>query len=303
MAPFPPIFAYVIFFILDLIAFVLDLTVVASIAGVFISFLSTFIYILWVFFRYGGTKASEKIFNFKNKAGKKAMKIFGGSVIPFVNVWAVYDDYKEEMREYRNKELGIVEDESQNQGSGFFKKLVLGAAVVATGGAAAGALAGEAAIAGEATAVAEGGALATGGEVASVGRGARLAEGNFGSGMGRKMIKRGNVKTIEEEVGGVKTGLNREDYDSEIKNYGDFNTYIKENKEKEEEKVRQEEERKKNDEAKRIQGLKIEKDLRDEMLDRSKRRFGGDTNELRSIKGGDADNSEENTYDEYRESA
>lgn len=303
MEPFPPIFAYVIFFILDLIAFILDITVVASIAGVFISFLSTFFYILWVFFRYGPGKAAEKLFSFKNKTGKKVMKIFGGSVIPFVNVWAVYDDYKEEIKEFRNKEKGIVEDESQNKESGIFKKLVLGAGVIATGGLAAGAIAGEAAVAGEAAAVAEGGALATAGEAATVGREAKLVEGNLGSGIGKGAAKKGNIKTIEEEVGGVKTGLNREDYDSEIKNYGDFNTYIKENKEKEEEKVRQEEEKKKNAEAKRIQGLKVEKDLREEMLDKSQRRFGTGTNELRAIKGGDSDNSEENLQDEYREAA
>ncbi|MBP9766148.1 MAG: hypothetical protein KBD12_02930, partial [Candidatus Pacebacteria bacterium] len=71
MAPFPPIFAYVIFFILDFIAFILDITVVASIAGVFISFLTTFLYILWVFFRYGPGKAAENLFNLKQKAAKK----------------------------------------------------------------------------------------------------------------------------------------------------------------------------------------------------------------------------------------
>lgn len=299
MEPFPPIFAYVIFFILDLIAFVLDLTVVASIAGVFISFLSTFFYILWVFFRYGPGKATEKLFSFKNKTGKKIMKIFGGSVIPFVNVWAVYDDYKQELKEYRNKELGITEDTSQNKGSGFLKKLALGAGVIATGGLAAGAIVGEAAVAGEAAGAME----VAGATESAVATNAGRTAGNELISTPGKTKKLGNVKTIEEEVGGVKTGMNREDYDAGIKNYGDFDTYTRENKEKEEEKVKQTEEKKKNAEAKRIQGLKVEKDLREEMLDKSQRRYGEDTNELRAIKGGDSDNSEENIHDEYREAA
>ena len=65
MAPFPPIFAYVIFGILDFIAFILYITGIFAIAGLFFSFLSTLLYILWVFFRYGGSKAVEKLFNLK----------------------------------------------------------------------------------------------------------------------------------------------------------------------------------------------------------------------------------------------
>lgn len=283
MLPFPPIFAYTIFFILDFIAFIFDITVVASIVGVFISFLSTFLYILWVFFRYGPGKATEKLFNLKQKTAKKLMKLFGGATIPFVNVWAVYDDYKEEKKEFRNKELGITEDDSQNKGSGLFKKLLIGGAIVATGGAAAGALAGEAAVAGEAAAV-EGGAATTAGEAAAIGREAKVIEGNFASNVGREAGKKVSKKTVEEEIGGVKTGLNREDYDSQIKNYGDFNTYAQENKEKEEEKRNQEAEKRKNDEAKRIQGLKVEKDLREEILDRSKRRFGENSDQVKRMK-------------------
>lgn len=219
-------FAIVIFVILDVIAFVLDLTAVASIAGVFISFLSTLFYILYVFFVYGSSKAVEKLFSFKNKTGKKIMKIFGGSVIPFVNVWAVYDDYREEKKIKENKEKGITEDSSQNKGSGIFKKLILGAGVIATGGAAAGVLAGEAAVAGEAAAVAEGNVASK----AITARGeAKVVQGNFGSGIGKKLANKGSKKTIEEEIGGVKTGLNREDYDSGISDYSRMDTYEKNN--------------------------------------------------------------------------
>ena len=294
MTPFPPIFAYVIFFILDLIALVLDITVVASIAGVFISFLSTFLYVLWVFFRYGPSKAAQNLFNLKQKTAKKVMKLYGGSIIPFVNVWAVYDDYKQEVREYKNKELGITEEAEESKGSGFFKKLVLGTAVIATGGAAAGALAGEAAVAGEVAGAAE----VAGGAEAGVARNVGRSAGNeLASSSGSKAVKKVNQKTIEEEVGGVKTGLNREDYDVGIKNYGDFDTYTQENKEREEAKVKQEEEKKKNAEAKRIQGVKAEKDLREEILDTSKRRFGESSDQVKKLEEAEGDDYK----DDYRE--
>lgn len=294
MAPFPPIFAYVIFGILDFIAFILYITGFLAIAGVFLSFLSTLLYILWVVFRYGPSKAVENLFNLKQKTGKKLMKLLGGSVIPFVNVWAVYDDYKQELKEYRNKELGITEDSSQNKGSGLLKKLALGAAVVATGGAAAGVVAREAAVAGEAVVATEGGIASAGKAV-----GGKVVQGNFGSNIGREIAKQKNQKTIEEEVGGVKTGLNREDYDAGIKNYGDFDTYIKDNKIREEEKEKEEAEKRKAREAKNMQGLKAEKDLRDEMLNSAKRRFGENSDQVKRMEG----EGEENYQDEYRESA
>lgn len=288
MPPFPPIFAYVIFGVLDFLALILDF--VLGIGILFSSF-STFLYILWVFFRYGPGKASEKLFNLKNKTGKKLMKILGGSIIPFVNVWAVHDDYKQEKREYKNKELGIVEDDSESDSGGFLKKALLAAAVVSTGGAAAGAIAGEATVAGEAAMATEGSALSTG-EAVNIGtRSGKMIQNN----LGRGFLKQKNKMTIQEEIGGVKTGLNREDYDVGIKNYGDFNTYIKENKEKEEEKKRQEEDRKQKDEAKRIQGLKVEQDLRTEMIERSKRRYGEDSDQVRKM------TQENSGSDDYRE--
>ena len=294
MAPFPPIFAYVIFGILDFIAFILYITGIFAIAGLFFSFLSTLLYILWVFFRYGGSKAVEKLFNLKQKTAKKLMKLLGGSTIPFVNVWAVYDDYKQELKEYKNKELGITEDASENNGSGLLKKLALGAAVVATGGAAAGVIAREAAVAGEASIAAEGSAATAGKAV-----GGKVVQGNFGSNIGREIEKQKNQKTIEEEVGGVKTGLNREDYDAGIKNYVDFDTYIKDNKIREEEKAKEEADKRKEREAKNMQGLKAEKDLREEMLNSAKRRFGENSDQVKRMEG----EGEENYQDGYRESA
>lgn len=275
MAPFPPIFAYTIFFLLDFIAFILDVSVIASIGGVFISFLSTLLYILWVFFRYGAKKATEKLFNLRNKTGKKLMKIFGGSIIPFVNLWAVHDDYKQEVREAKNKELGISEEESQNSGGGgFLKNMALGAGVIMTGGA------GAAALAGKASVVTRSGSN----EEDSTKKGwTRSSKRSSDSSPDKKKDKKSNEKTTTEEVGGIKTGLNREDYDSQIKDYANFDTYAKDNKEREKDKAVKEQQSKKENEAKRMQGLKEKKDLRGDMLERSQRRFGSGTDESKAM--------------------
>lgn len=234
---FPPIFAYALFGFLWIIELVLNLTLIGAPAAEVVAIFGEVLLFLWLFDKYG-FDTFKRFSDAKN--GKKFKKRFFtqliGDLIPFVNMfpwnlWFIYKEYKSELEESKKRESGELDEEESGEKKGLDlkKAALLGAAAIATGGAAAGALAGEAAVAGEATAVAEGGALATGGEAASVGRGARLAEGNFGSGMGRKMIKRGNVKTIEEEVGGVKTGMNREDYDSGISDYSRMDTYEKNN--------------------------------------------------------------------------
>lgn len=241
---FPPIFAYVIFFILDLIAFIFDITGIFGPVGVVISFLTTMFYFMWVFLRYGPSKMTQKLFNWKNKPLKKVVKTIGGSVIPFVNVWAVYDDYKEELEESKKKELeaeGVVEEEKK-KGLSLKQKVALGAAAVATGGAA---LAAEGAIAGEALA---GEAAASGALEGGVLRGAAAEEGmagkwikSTGSGVVNKNLPK---KTISEEVGGIKTGLERGDYDSDITDFSRPETYENFLKDRAENKLKEETERK-----------------------------------------------------------
>lgn len=375
MEPFPPIFAYVIFFILDFIAFILDITVVASIAGVFLSFLSTFLYVLWVFFRYGPGKAAEKIFNLKNKTGKKLMKLFGGAVIPFVNVWAVYDDYREEtghasggglfgfLNNIKSKKgddskseaeiekemysgatgsdsaSGYIERDSQVINKGlqsikqYFNNLqnILSSRNVNSANSVLNSANTTLSIMNKSKAdaekyfkeiaqpyastreqmkniendIQEAGSLVS--NMSSLIELSRMDiqkssstdnSNSYNYSFGREIAKQKSKMTIQEEIGGVKTGLNKEDYDSGIKNYGDFDTYTKENKENEENKRQKQEEARKNDEAKRIQGIKADQDLRTEMLDTAKRRYGENSDEA---KRGKEEEDSNHSNDDYRE--
>lgn len=152
---FPPIFALVIFGILDFIELVFDITGFGSPVGVFLSFLSTLLYFIQVFMRYGWKKMVEKLFKYKGipkkKAAKKVMKVFGNSFIPFVTTWAVWDDYQEEKREKAGKGEGGEESEESKK-SKLLKGAALAAATVATGGTAGAAAAGARVAAGRAAA-------------------------------------------------------------------------------------------------------------------------------------------------------
>lgn len=243
---FPPIFAYVGFFILDLIAFVFDITGIFAEVGIFISSLATFAYFGWVFVRYGPKKMSEKLFNWrKGKVFKKVMKTVGGSIVPFVNVWAVYDDYKQELEDAKNKELeaeGVVKEEKK-KGLSLKQKIALGAAAAATGGAA---LAAEGVIAGEAVA---GEAAASGALEAGAARGALAGEEAAGSRWiksNSKNISKNpiNKKTISEEIGGIKTGLERSDYESGATDFSNIEAYENLLKERAQEKLQNEIQRK-----------------------------------------------------------
>lgn len=133
---FPPIFALAIFGILDFMELVFDITGIAAPVGLFLSFLSTLLYFLYVFLRYGKEKAIEKLFKYKNvskkKVTKKVMKVFGNTVVPFVTVWAVWDDYQEEKRE----KTGEEEKSKESKKNKLIKAAALTAATVATGGTA-----------------------------------------------------------------------------------------------------------------------------------------------------------------------
>lgn len=149
---FPPIFALAIFGILDFMELVFDITGIAAPVGLFLSFLSTLLYFLYVFLRYGKEKAIEKLFKYKNvskkKVTKKVMKVFGNTVVPFVTVWAVWDDYQEEKRE----KTGEEEKSKESKKNKLIKAAALTAATVATGGTAGAAALGAKAVAGRAAA-------------------------------------------------------------------------------------------------------------------------------------------------------
>jgi len=126
---FPPIFALAFFGLLDTIAFVFDIFAITAPIGILITTFSTFIYICWLFQRYGFKKTRERLFSLnkvrKSKWLKSGIKIFGASVIPYLNVWAVWDDHKEDLKEEKNKKMirvnlgneatGQVEDINQEQ--------------------------------------------------------------------------------------------------------------------------------------------------------------------------------------------
>lgn len=132
---FPPIFAYVIFFILDLLSLVFSMSVFLAPLGIVITNITTILYIGRVYFKYGPEKTVEKLFKYKNIPSKvltkKVMKVFGSTVIPFITVWAIYDDYKEEVNKLEGKEEGPTKLDKLK------KAAIIGAAAVATGGAAA----------------------------------------------------------------------------------------------------------------------------------------------------------------------
>lgn len=153
---FPPIFAYVIFFVLDLIALVFYLLGITGPIGALMTTFTTGLYAIWVFTRYGFTKGKEKLFKYRNvprkKVMKKVAKVFGSSVIPFLTVWAVYDDYKEETREKSGQGEEGFEEKKESKKSKLLKGAALTAATVATGGTAGVAAAGTRAAAGRAAA-------------------------------------------------------------------------------------------------------------------------------------------------------
>ncbi len=100
---FPPIFSLAIFFILDTIALVFYLLVFTAPAAVFLKNITLALYIARTYAVYGSKKTVIKLFKFKGSSRKdifkKAIKLGGGSLIPYVNVWAVWSDYKDDLRE------------------------------------------------------------------------------------------------------------------------------------------------------------------------------------------------------------
>ncbi len=290
---FPPIFSLTLFFILDLLELVFDIFVITSSLGVFLSILSTIFYIIILLFKYGPNKTKERLFTFKKvprtKAFKKIMKVFGASIIPFMTTWAVWDDYKEDLEEKSKKEIEAKEKKQELS----LKQGVDSDVVAATTGRA-----DTAAVGAEATdgTKIETKALASRVAVDRLAEAkAETAEANKNLWIKKtgKEISQKNIskeKTIFEEVGGGKTWTNKEDYDSEILDYSKTETYEKLKEDKKREKEEKDKQIQKEAQQKRIQGIKAEQNIREELLDRSKRRYGKDAKETERLE------------DKYRES-
>lgn len=296
MTPFPPIFAYVIFGIVWLIQVILTLLVITIPAAEVVSVIETILLIFWMIIRVGPGKTFSKFSSLKKN--KKFIKRFTiqtlGELIPIINlfpwaIWFIYNEYKQELKEFKNKELGITDD-AENTDDGLLQKAKLASAMISPGakGITTGAVGGSSAIASSSNL-----------PIASITNlNSKNKEISSLLDNPQSKTKDKSNMTISEEIGGVKTGLNKEDYDSGIKNYGDFDTYTKENKENEENKRQKQEEARKNDEAKRIQGIKADQDLRTEMLDTAKRRYGENSDEA---KRGKEEEDSNHSNDDYRE--
>lgn len=288
----PPIFSLVLFFILDTMELVFDIFVITSPIGVFMSILSTILYILILLFKYGPKKTKERLFTFKKvprtKAFKKIMKVFGASFIPFMTTWAVWDDYKEDLKE--KKTLQLVLEEEKKKELNLKQKVASEQALLQKSKEV---RMREAPATSSVTSVSTESTGETGENDLPVREDERMeTPKNPWIKSTRKEItqKRGNEKTISEEVGGMKTGLSREDYDADIRDYSKPETYQTLIEEKRKEKEEKDKQAQKEAEQKKIQGIKVEQDIREELFKRSKRRYGKEAEETKKLK------------DKYRES-
>lgn len=379
----PPIFAYVIFFVLDFLAFIFYIFGVTAPIGAFLTSFTTGLYILRTLFKYGPKRTGEKLFKYRNisnkKLAKKLMKVFGSSIIPFLTVWAVHDDYKEDLQIAKGGgDVNATEEERTKKKGNLKKAAVLAGATLATGGAGGAALVGRAATgraiaktgvkkvgdaklaSAKAGLVGSGVAQEVSKEILEEEREQRIVEeraqarneamlrgkeeslesteeqrekrkGGEVGGMreinpwmkvsskrvGREDIKK--EKTISEEVGGIKTGLEREDYDENIVNFSKPRTYENLLAEREENRKKEEKKRKEIESNRIIQKKKEEFEQR-QVYDRAFiRRFGtaayermirdremreGQRAKVKEIRIGDkAPKKDKEKEDKYREAA
>jgi len=277
---FPPIFAYVIFGLIWIMQVVFNIFLITAPLSTFLGIFAQVLLFLWFLNRYGVDDGFKKFSDAKN--GKQLKKRFftklGGDLIPFVNMFPwninfIYQQYKQDLKEEEDRENGIS-DEVEKKGPDMKKVAGMAALAVATGGAslaAEGAIVAEGAVAGEAAMGAEamsGGAATS--EAMSA-KGANMWTEKTGA---QAMEKQVANKTITEEVSGIKTGQNFEDYNQGIKNYSDFDTYEQDLKEEILNKKEEDEERQRDIEARKIQGIKEQQNLREKMLEESSRKFG-----------------------------
>ena len=293
-------FLYIFFFILDTLALVFMLLIFTMPAGIFINFFSNVCYFIFLLLRFGPQKTSEKLFKFKGQTKsqniKRIFKVVIGDFVPYVNIWSVYDDFKQERKEVDARENKLATDpenqdtEKKKKGLSLKEKALLGAAIVATGGAAA-VPAAEAL----ATEAATGEAISAGAVRGGIESEATSLAGKNNNTWIRKTStelapKSMKEKTIQEEVSGIKTGLNREDYNDASSNFSNREAYQDLIQKRQEKQKKEDEENRKQAKLKKMQGLKTKQDLRRDLFDVSKKRFGDDSNQSEKLE------------DEYQES-
>lgn len=283
---FPPIFSLILFFILDIFELVFDIFGITAPVGVFLSVFSTILYMLILLVKYGPQKTKKRLFEFKKvprtKVFKKVMKVFGASIIPFLTTWAVWDDYKEDIQEVKEKRKSVQEEEIRLKEEAIQKEL-------------------------------ENQKINQKQEVLENENSQNAIENNQNNQETENKIRNEDSKilkmypngssgdfnpisnqaipksedktdkTIFEEVGGNKTWLDIEDYNDSIINYGKKEAYaafIEKEREKNEAKIKALE-----IDAKRrkMQGIKAEQDLRQELLEKSKRRYGEKAKETQRL--------------------
>lgn len=279
MITLPPFFSLILFFIIDTLALVCYLTILLSPLGAVINFLGNGLYFTISLVKYGPAKMKDRYLNFKKGSKfKKVVKIFGGSLIPYIHLWSIYDDYKTDLKEAKEKKQEIklkqegeikAQVEARNKTVEVQNKQRIQKQ--------------------------DGGSTQLSDENQTIDNQENIETAgietiNTQAGENPWMMRdkrKPNIqdkKTIAEEVGGIKTGLNREDYDEYVTNYSKQGTYAEDIKEKEEKAKKEREARIKENQQKRIQGLKGKESLRKEMLTRSEKRFGKTTNEAKSLK-------------------
>lgn len=277
-------FLYVIFFILDSVALVFYLLIITAPLGTFVEFLTNGLYYVVSIMRYGGKKTADRFFNFKkgNKM-KKVIRLAGGSIIPYIHLWMIYDDNKQDIIEAKAKKMEAkleiekakvkqvealkqaqqqaINNSQQNNFNQSNQELS------------------------DTSVNQEGNLVENNQELSdtSVNQEGELVENNpwMVSDKSRKLNK--NKETIAEEVGGIKTGLNRSDYDQYITDYSKVKTYedlVKEKEKKDKDKQREMEIE---NQQRRIQGIKTQQSLRKEILERSQSRFGKNTREAKAL--------------------
>lgn len=282
----PPIFSLVLFFILDTMELVFDIFVITSPIGVFMSILSTILYILILLFKYGPKKTKERLFTFKKvprtKAFKKIMKVFGASFIPFMTTWAVWDDYKEDLKE--KKTLQLVLEEEKKKELNLKQKVASEQALLQKSEEV---RMEEAPATSSVTSVSTESTGETGENDLPVREDERMeTPKNPWIKSTRKEItqKRGNEKTISEEVGGMKTGLSREDYDADIRDYSKPETYQTLIEEKRKEKEERDKQTQKEAKVIRMQDVQKKKTSLREDLEKSTRRYGKNANIVKDMR-------------------
>lgn len=283
-----------LFGILDFFELVFDILGITAPVGVFFSVLSTIFYMIILLFKYGPKKTKERLFTFKKvprlKAFKKVMKVFGASIIPFMTTWAVWDDYQEDLEEAKKKKLDIEKQniEAKNKININNKKEEINNTNI---------LADKNINNINSNRVEEykENDKEDNGKTFDIKSDTENTIKNPWMTPIKKEIKNKNEqKTISEEVGGMNTGLSREDYDENITDYSKPKTYEDLIEAKKKEKEEKDKRAQKEAKQKKIQGIKAEQDLRQELFDRSKRRYGDRAKETKRLE----DKYRENLDDE-----